>query len=366
MKKVLLLSFIVVLFASLGLAAEEQAKAAVQTAVQTQIQSATELEKYPNIKIGGQTFFDYRYSRNAGANSNAFEINRAFLKVYGDLLKNWSYKLVLDMAPLFNLVNESINVSGTDYGIVNNDAGAVHVAKAYLAYDLKGHVFYGGIIDTVWEEWAQKNAWMHTRIAYSPLGDNGYWTNSIWDLGVAVKGVTPCKKFEYHVGIYNGEGYRDLEELSNGKSVQGRFTFMPFDWISLSTGLQYNRINEAMGDVFVVPTVLTLDMGKVFKDAVYFSYMRADGRNAFMISYVSNMYLMESKLNPFFRFDYGIKNNTIVNGPTLAKNDIKIYTGLGYKFNDYVTIDGAFIYMKDDSAADKDTYAFGPFAEVKF
>jgi len=372
MKKILLAVFAVAFIASSALYAEETKPTVETTPAVTQTETvvvpdAKVEETYPNIKLHGQTFTGFTYTRNGGMNFSSFNITRAFFGAYGHVSENWKYGVTMDIAPLFNLVNNTVTLSnGAPATAAITNAASVHLVMAYMAYKYKNHKFALGMLPTVWECWAVKNAWGHDRIAWSPLGVNGFLTNSRWDLGISAWGK-PFKMLEYQIGFYNGEGYTQLTEPSNHKNLQARFTLTPLgDWMGFSTGMQWEKTSNNQFNTFVLPVIINFDISEMFKTAIYYTYMRADGGNAQMLAYTLDAFFMDGKVNPFFRIDYGLQNATAANGPTLAKKDYNIYAGIGYIFNKFVAMDFAFVMMNAQAMAAPKSYTFGPFAEIKF
>jgi len=327
---------------------------------------------FPNIKIGSQAFMSYTYSRVDDANFNSFNINRALLYAHGKLAENWLYGLAFDVAPLFNLVSQNVTLSdGTTAGVVNSNAGNVQLDLAFLGYDFGDHKIYIGVIDTVFEGYVLYNVWEHRRVALGPLGGNGYSTAGRWDLGLALNGMLMNDIIEYHFGIYNGESYMNLTEMSNHKSIQARVTLKPFEEVlAFTIGMEYDKANAGVNNQVIIPIILAADlMEGMVKPGIIFAWERMEGENAYMLSFLINAYLMDDKVNPFVRFDYGIKNDIATAGtagaPNLGEKDVNLFAGIGYHFNKHVVVDAAFIWMHDD-AADVDSFTLGPFAEVRF
>ncbi len=322
---------------------------------------------YPNIKIGGQTFFNYNYTRANGNDFNSFNINRVLMSAYGHVAENWMYGIAFDVAPLFNLVNQNVTIGGNSATIANANPGDVHLDMAYMGYNFGDHKIYAGVIDTVFEGYVLYNVWEHRRIAWSPLVGNGYSTANRWDLGLAVNGFFMDKMIEYHFGLYNGESYLNITEVSNHKAIQARISLKPFEeLLAFTIGLEYDKANAGQDNQVIIPIIIAADlMDGMVKPGLIFAWERMAGENAYMMSFIFNAYVME-KINPFIRFDYGIKQDIVVgSAPTLGEKDVNLYAGAGYHFNDYVVVDVAFIWAHND-AADTDSYTFGPFAEVRF
>lgn len=322
---------------------------------------------YPNIKIGGQSFFDYTYMRAAGANANAFHVNRALLMAYGDLSEYFEYATAIDVAPFFGLQSGN---NGTAVEVLN--PGDVHLDLAYMAAKFYGHKLMVGVIPTAWEEFVLYNAWHHRRVAVSPYVGNGYSLNNRWDLGIALEGNFMENMLQVFAGFYNGESYLDITEVSNQKNFQMRVSVNPFeDMLVFSTGLEYEKPLTGGTTQIVVPVLIYADlMDKMIKPALLFTWERAAGAvdaNAYMLSFMLNAFLMERKVNPFIRLDYGLDNEigAVAGAPTLAKKDMNLFAGIGYHFNPYVVVDLALIWNRVD-ATDANTYTVGPFAEVRF
>ena len=112
----------------------------------------------------------------------------------------------------------------------------------------------------------------------------------------------------------------------------------------------------------------------MIKPAIIFTMARFGGAidaNAYMLSFMINAYLMERKVNPFLRLDYGITNDigAGVGGPTIAKKDMNLFAGIGYHFNKHIAVDFAFIWNRINAPAAgqvKNSYTLGPFAEARF
>jgi hypothetical protein len=182
-----------------------------------------------SIKVGATIFYDWTYTKepkstDADGNAfspNVFNVSRSYINITGNLSHVVSFRITPDIT------------RDTDAGALNgNLVFRVKYAYAQLNFDQ-----YTG-------NW--KSTWVRLGIHHTPYIDyeegiyryrfqgtifeereaiGGNLTSS--DAGVSFHSNFPNNFGDFHVGVYNGEGYAKLE-TNQEKAVQVRGTLRPF------------------------------------------------------------------------------------------------------------------------------------------
>ncbi len=178
----------------------------------------------PSIKIGALIFADYTYqslpTSTDGAgnviNPSSFNIGRAYINVTGNISHLVSFRITPD---------------------VTRESGTGSSLSGSMTYRLK-YAFLQINLD----DWLPKGSWIRVGMQQTPYIDytegiyryrfqgtifperEGYMSSS--DAGVSFHSTLPNNYGDFHVGVYNGEGYSKAE-TNNEKSFQGRLSFRP-------------------------------------------------------------------------------------------------------------------------------------------
>jgi hypothetical protein len=178
----------------------------------------------PSIKVGGTIFADYTFqssptSTDAAGNvisPNSFNVSRAYINITGNVSHIIAFRITPD---------------------VTRESGTGSSLNGSMTYRLK-YAFAQINLD----DWLPKGSWIRVGLQQTPYLDytegfyryrfqgtllperEGYMTSS--DAGVSFHSALPNNYGDFHVGVYNGEGYSKAE-ANNEKSFQGRLSFRP-------------------------------------------------------------------------------------------------------------------------------------------
>jgi hypothetical protein len=191
----------------------KQVKATEAIEVQ-KVENASQLtSKSPVIELSGKHYLGF-VSDNAD-DTNEFETRRNYLQVKGffeDNPKNY-FRITLDT---FQNTGETVAEDG--------DSWEVRLKYAYLYLD--NVLPYTGVeigqSHRPWIDYEEHGGWNYRSISkvFVEADEGAHLTNSA-DLGVNFKTKTP--HFSSELGLFNGEGYHDLEN-GDGLSAEWRLT----------------------------------------------------------------------------------------------------------------------------------------------
>ena len=176
----------------------------------------------PSVSIGATLFMNYTFQsspdvKDADGNSvspNSFDANRAYININGKINHALTFRITPDVTRASNVGNSAV----------------FRIKYAYAQYSL--------------DDWtgAWNGTWIRFGIGHTPLIDYeegiyryrfqgtifaervGKLTSS--DDGISFHTNLPNNYGDFHVGIYNGEGYATVE-ANNQKALQARFTVRP-------------------------------------------------------------------------------------------------------------------------------------------
>jgi hypothetical protein len=201
---------------------------AIPVAAQAQVTPAsgyTPPDDTQSIKVGATVFYDYTFTDSPKAtdtagnkiSANAFQVTRAYLNVTGNLSHMVAFRITPDVSRV------------TDGSL--NGSLIFRLKYAYAQFNL----------DQYTGNW--KQTWIRLGQQQTPFIDyeegiyryrfqgtvfverEGALTSA--DAGVSYHSNLPSNYGDFHVGIYNGEGY-SKPEANNTKAFQIRGTLRPF------------------------------------------------------------------------------------------------------------------------------------------
>ncbi len=201
--------------------------AALAPAARAQVTPAagyTPPDDTPSIKVGTTIFTDFTYtqkpqSKDADGNTinpSAFNVSRAYINVTGNISHIVAFRVTPDV------VRETNTASATNGSLV------FRIKYAFAQINL--------------DDWLPKGSWIRAGIQQTPYIDylegiyryrfqgtifperEGFLTSS--DAGVSFHSALPRNYGDFHVGLYNGEGY-SKPEANDQKAIQLRGTLRP-------------------------------------------------------------------------------------------------------------------------------------------
>lgn len=214
--------------------------AAAARAQVTAAQGYDPVDDTPVIKPGVTIFADYTYNdqpqvKDIDGNtihSNSFNVSRAYMTLAGSLSHLLAYRVTADIQQDNNTSDASLNGSS--------------VFRLKYAY---------GQINL--DEWAGKGTWLRIGAQQTPFIDyeegiyryrfqgkvftdaEGYLTSS--DFGLSTHYNLPSNYGDFHVGVYNGEGYNSLADANGAndqKAIQIRASIRPAPGVEVLKGLR--------------------------------------------------------------------------------------------------------------------------------
>jgi hypothetical protein len=227
--------FVVFLFAGLVL------RGATASAQVTPAAGYTPPDDTPAIKVGATIFTDYTYQtspdvKDADGNSvdlNQFNVARAYINVTGNISHIIAFRITPDV------VRQSSLLSLTTGNAVANDSLVFRLKYAYAQFNL--------------DDWMTHGSWVRLGIQQTPFIDfqesvyryrfqgtvfaerEGFLTSS--DAGVSFHTNFPKNYGDFHVGVYNGDGYAKVEP-NEEKAFQVRGTLRPLPMSAVLRGLR--------------------------------------------------------------------------------------------------------------------------------
>ena len=202
----------------------------------------------PAIRIGAVIFADYTIQQkpkitDAAGNSvtsNSFNIGRSYLNITGNINHFIAFRITPDITRESG-VGSSLNGSYT-----------FRLKYAYAQFNLDDWVARGswvrlGMQQTPWVDFAEQvyryrfQGQVFAERETAPNGA-GFLTSS--DVGASFHYNFPLNYGEFHVGVYNGEGY-SRAEANNTKALQVRGTVRPLHVHPVLRGLRITGFYDA-------------------------------------------------------------------------------------------------------------------------
>lgn len=240
-------------FATCAATAMFLAGAGAARAQVTPAEGYTPPDDTPAVKVGGTIFADYTYqllptSKDADGNTihpNAFNLSRAYINVTGNISHWVSFRITPDVVRVGS-------ITGSDGKPVSLPG-----LTGTLTYRLKyayGQINFDDLANTPMRGMAQwKGSWVRLGMQQTPIVDyeetvyryrfqgtvfvdrEGFLTSS--DLGGSLHVAFPENYGDFHVGVYNGEGYT-APEANDQKAIQGRLSIRPAPMVPILKGLR--------------------------------------------------------------------------------------------------------------------------------
>jgi hypothetical protein len=185
----------------------------------------------PSIKIGVTLYADYTYtdapqSKDADGNTinpSAFNVARSYINVTGNLSHIVAFRITPDVT------RQSGLISLASPNTISNDSLVFRIKYAFAQINL--------------DDWMSKGSWARFGIQQTPLLDyeegiyryrfqgttfterEGFYNSA--DAGVSFHYNFPSNYGDFHIGVYNGEGYAKPDP-NDKKAVELRGTIRPF------------------------------------------------------------------------------------------------------------------------------------------
>jgi hypothetical protein len=176
----------------------------------------TPATNYPHVTFGIQSFLQYDAELHERDGYNAFDVTRGYLNIKAQLSNSVGFRFTPDVRPT------------TDANLDRNLA----LRLEYAALDVKATdnvTIMFGLHETPWLTFEERvNRY---RVIGPFFAERLGLIPGPTDLGVSLK--ASGETTEFHVGVYNGEGYGQAE-LDKYKSIDGRATVRPFGEDSLA------------------------------------------------------------------------------------------------------------------------------------
>ena len=167
---------------------------------------------YPIIRVGVLSYLQYDAELENRSGYNTFDVTRAYLNVTAQISKNVRFRFTPDI----KRVNDSTLAGSL----------VVRVKYAYAQIDNVGPRSWirMGAHQTPWLDFEESiNRY---RVQGMMLAEREGLIPGSADFGASYFATLPSNYGEFHVGVYNGEGYAQ-PEANKYKSMQGRFTVRP-------------------------------------------------------------------------------------------------------------------------------------------
>jgi hypothetical protein len=165
---------------------------------------------YPAVTFGIQSFLQYSAELHERDGYNAFDVTRGYLNIQARLSDNVRFRFTPDVRPT------------TDASLDRNLALRLEYASLDVTVNDSVSVMFG-LHETPWLTFEQSvNRY---RVLGPFFAERLGLIPGPTDLGVSIKAIRG--RSDFHVGVYNGEGYGNAE-LDKYKSIDGRATFRPF------------------------------------------------------------------------------------------------------------------------------------------
>ena len=196
------------MFAAVALFLQVAATAAAQSPQSPA--PATEPD-YPLVQVGVLSYLQYNAELENRSGFNAFDVTRGYININGQISRNLRFRFTPDIR---------------------------RVSDGSLAGSLVARVKYAyAQIDSVGPGWvrlaAQPTPWIdfqqsinRYRVQGTMYAEREGLIPGSGDFGASYFAPLPAEYGEFHVGVFNGEGYAQAE-ANKHKSVQARFTVRP-------------------------------------------------------------------------------------------------------------------------------------------
>lgn len=301
----------------------------------------------PKTEVKGKIYGGYVWQTNTGDGSkaiNAFTIDRAYVTVQRKLGDGWKVRVRSDVDPD---LGDGQAVYYLKHAYVEKKMKFSDAAKLKVQMGLTGTPIIGYVDDQSGYRWIYNN--FFDKAKSLDYDETGFGDNSA-DAGLMAK-LTVAKMVNITLGMTEGEGYKNLDEMGeakkNGKAFYGvanieavegvfinAFTRYEQSELEVSGGTETNEMYYGGGvgiDMMGIKAGVNAGMGNA-------TYDGDDYSNLMLIDSYLNANLQEFAGMPVLvlgRFAYAKESEKIDLGAGAVEYDAAIYwgAGLGYKLH---------------------------------
>ncbi|MGE0814639.1 MAG: hypothetical protein AB7O28_15550 [Vicinamibacterales bacterium] len=190
----------------------------------------TTAPEYPAVRIGMVSYLQYDDEIENQGGLNAFDVTRAYVNINAQVSRNVRFRFTPDVR---RVTDGSLNGTLT-----------VRVKYAFAEFDDTTHGAWlrVGMHQTPWLDFEESiNRY---RVQGTMFAERDGLIPGSADFGVSYFRPLPHGFGEFHVGVYNGEGYAHAES-NKYKSVEGRLTVRPLPARGLAKGLRLSGFYNA-------------------------------------------------------------------------------------------------------------------------
>ena len=185
----------------------------------------------PSIKVGVTVYTDYTYtdspqSKDADGNTinpSAFNVSRSYINITGNISHMLSFRITPDVT------RQSGVITLASPNAISNDSLIFRIKYTFLQVSF--------------DDWLTKGSWARFGIQQTPLLDyeegiyryrfqgttfterEGFYNSA--DAGASFHYNLPSNYGDFHVGVYNGEGYAKTDP-NDKKAIEMRGSVRPF------------------------------------------------------------------------------------------------------------------------------------------
>ncbi|MGH9442917.1 MAG: hypothetical protein ACRD16_11650 [Thermoanaerobaculia bacterium] len=225
--------------------------AGIASAQVTEAKGYEPVDDTPTVRPGVTIYTDYTYqdqpevtdSNHDTIHKSSFNVSRAYATIAGSISHLVAYRVTADVQADNNTSDSSLNGSNVfrlkyAYGQINADEWVG-----------KGSWIRLGLQQTPWIDYDE--GIYRYRFAFKTFTDvEGLLTSS--DYGLSAHYNLPSNYGDFHVGVYNGEGYNSLADANGAndqKALEARFSLRPAPGVDVLKGLRLAVFYD--GDNFV-------------------------------------------------------------------------------------------------------------------
>ena len=171
-------------------------------------------DDYPIVRLGMLSYLQYAAEFDNREGLNAFDLTRAYLNVNGQLSARVRFRFTPDVRRITDTTLVGSMVIRVKYGFLQLDDVGLG-SRSWIRF---------GLAQTPWLDFEESvNRY---RVQGTMFSEREGLIPGSADFGVGYFAPLPGNYGEFHVGIYNGEGFTQAE-ANKYKSVQGRLTIRP-------------------------------------------------------------------------------------------------------------------------------------------
>lgn len=192
-----------------------------------QVLVAQQSDGRPSVKLDGVVYAQYGYRlADAADDYNAFDLTRAYVNVRGDLGHGVTSRVTSDV---YRVPDGSLDLRlKYAYATWRPVAGRIGVTA--------------GLMQTPWVDF-EETMWGYRMQGRIALDRSGYLSSS--DLGLGVDGSWNREAVSFQAGVFNGEGYQDLEgDKHKDVAARASFRLLPTDDGSRTGGVRLSALGH--------------------------------------------------------------------------------------------------------------------------